>query len=76
MNFSGKRLDRIRLPKQLRYPTDLAWQIRAMAQMGNRSYESQILHLVQQGIRYEELGKREEVINGHNESQGVIRFGR
>lgn len=58
MDFYGKRTDRIRLPKQLRFPSDLAKHIRAMASVQTRSIEHQILHLVRQGIRYEELRDR------------------
>jgi hypothetical protein len=76
MRFTGKRTERIRLPQQLRFHSDLAWQVRAMAQMNNRPIESQILHLVIQGIRFEELSKVEDVGKSHNESQGVIRFGK
>jgi hypothetical protein len=74
MSFTGKRTERIRLPKQLRYPSDLAWQVRAMAQMNNRPIENQILHLVIQGIRFEELSKGESVVNSQALSQRVIRF--
>lgn len=76
MDFTGKRSDRLRLPQQLRFQSDLAWQVRAMAQISNRKIEQQILHLVIQGIRYEEMRKADEVTNGHMASQGVIRFSR
>ena len=76
MRFNGKRTERIRLPQQLRFQSDLAWQVRAMAMMSNRPIESQILHLVIQGIRFEEQSKVEGVAKSHNESQAVIRFGK
>lgn len=78
MQFTGKRTERIRLPKQLRFHSDLAWQVRAMAQMNTRSIEQQILHLVIQGIRHETTtaNKDDVGINGHTTSQDVLRFGR
>lgn len=74
--FTGKRTERIRLPQQLRFHSDLAWQVRAMAQMNTRSIEQQILHLVIQGIRYEEalLSKSDDVVNGHTLSQNVAQM--
>jgi hypothetical protein len=73
--FTGKRTDRIRLPQQLRFPSDLAWRIRAMAEMSRRPIEHQILHLVVQGIRFEEASKGNEVTNGHIQSHGGPRNG-
>lgn len=78
MRFTGKRMDRIRLPQQLRFPTDLAHHIRASAQMNTRTIEHQILHFVLLGIRYEELqGSKEELVTaghiGPMLSQGVTR---
>lgn len=66
--FTGKRTDRLRLPKQLRFPTDLAFRIRAMAQMNRRSIEFQVLHLIEQGIRFEENGKGYDGTNSHRQS--------
>jgi hypothetical protein len=53
--FTGKRTDSMQLPKQVRFPWDLAAHIRGMADREFRTIEYQILHLVIQGIRYEEL---------------------
>jgi hypothetical protein len=73
MRFVGKREDRMRLPEQLRFPTDLAAKVRAMGAMYRRTYELQILYLVEQGIRFEESGKKDEVANSHTASHGGTR---
>jgi hypothetical protein len=55
----------MRLPQQLRFPSDLASEVRARATMSNRPYESMILHLVIQGIRFEEMGNGKAVTRSH-----------
>jgi len=55
VRFTGKRTDAMRLPSQVSFPWDLAAHVRAMAESDFRTIEHQILHLVIQGIRYEEM---------------------
>jgi hypothetical protein len=59
-----KRTDSMKLPRQLRFPWDLAARIREMADREFRTIEYQILHLVIQGIRYEELLAEENQTSG------------
>jgi len=62
------------MPQQLRFPTDLALQVRVRAQMRNIQIQEQILHYVIQGIECEERHKGEEVTSSHIQSQAVIPF--
>lgn len=68
MRFIGKREARMRLPTQLRFPTDLADKVRARGALNHRTYELEILHLVEQGIRFEEFGKVDDVTKSHKVS--------
>jgi hypothetical protein len=58
-------------PKQVRFPWDLAAHIRAMADREFRTIEYQILHLVIQGIRYEELLAEENQTSGKGDADNI-----
>lgn len=73
MRFTGKRTDRIRMPKQLSFPGDLARYIRAKAEIHDRGIEAQILHYVKQGIRAEESSNADLLTSAHISSHEVTR---
>jgi len=51
-----KRTDRIELPRQLRTNADLGRKIRVRAEINRRSIQQEILYLIEQGLKSEDVG--------------------
>lgn len=54
MDFSGKKLARLRLPRQLNVTETMAIEIKLRAEFGYRSIEDELRRLLMLGIKYED----------------------
>lgn len=54
--FNGKRSERLELPRQLRSDAEMARTVRELAMSNRRSIQQQLLHLIERGLKSENVG--------------------
>jgi hypothetical protein len=57
--FTGKRTDRLELPRQLRADAELARLIRMRAGVNRRTIQQELLHLIDVGLKAESVSFRQ-----------------